>query len=127
MKKLIALAIISGVLAGCSNSGDKFVGTWTGKNSCEPNKTCTYPILQISKNDGGNGYTVKWIDHTNPFHHKSRTGDYDIDIEEHDTVKGNFPALLDGNTLAIDMALVKEVVEIVNNQIEFEHFNLVKQ
>lgn len=133
MKKLIIAIFVTLVLGACSQSaGDKFVGTWTGEAKCNNSKIrCNYSILEISKNNGGNGYTVKSIIHTNAYDSHipetmaGRASDEHYDA--HEEVEGNFPAVSDGDALIMDVGLGKLTLKINNNVLEFGKDTLTKK
>lgn len=110
MKKLlVTLSIGATFLIGCSQSaGDKFVGTWAGTDSCK------YEKVIVTKNSGGDKFTVEHLTDT-----ESRTvgsGRMAMNIEaRHD--RENFVAMLDGEALIIK-GKTDLPVKVENNSIE---------
>lgn len=126
MKKLIIAICVATTLVACSQSaGDKFVGNWTGAEACkDKDYKCDYSILDISKNNGGSGYTVKWLVHTIAYQ-----ADYGADkrqIESAERVDGTFPALLDGDALIVDAGFGKISLKINNEIMEAGNQKLTK-
>lgn len=93
MKKLIIVISAALVLGACSQSaGDKFVGTWSGEAQCK------YEKVVISKNNGGDNFTVEHLTDTESKVYGSGRMAYEVKAR-HD--KENFNANLDGDTLII--------------------------
>ena len=53
---IMSLLLLTMVLAGCSNEGDKYIGKWTGLEN--PDNPRSY-IYQISIEQNGDNYIIK--------------------------------------------------------------------
>lgn len=125
MKKLLSIIGCAIALSACNDAGSKFIGTWSNADTCSnapKNQSCSYDILEISKNDGGTSYNIKSIVHYNAYEVRDFDGSklvYSNDYKARDHLSGNFPATLDGDTLIIDFGIAKTSIRINNNKLEF--------
>ena len=88
------LLVVGVFLAGCSDSGDAYLGKWQ-------NLHLQYISIEITKHDGGNGYTL------------TRYG------QEHE-VLDTYSGIADGKTLVFSSVMGSVPAEIKNGQIELQ-------
>jgi hypothetical protein len=104
MKKIIIALCIGAALASCDNhSSDKFVGNYTNITTSDYCKRESINLV-ISKNNGGQKYSVQDI--------------------RNNKVLDNFTAELDGDTLIVDTGLAGKInLTLENNQITWKNIN----
>lgn len=104
MKKIIIALCIGATLASCdNNSSDKFAGRYINITTSDYCKRESINLV-ISKNNGGQKYSVQDV--------------------RNNKVLDNFTAELDGDTLIVDTGLAGKInLTVENNQITWKNIN----